>query len=150
MFAANCSSPFTINHIEYGVSTTCSIGKERKEKERKGKERKTFLQTTGRHVNCHENKKNHTPLSWTGWDACGLSLAIIRSAVLSIRGTRSAFEKPIYEGNLHGSSRRPDSYRRNYIFISRCQGYSRVIKVIHPSGLYNYLTKKTFANVKRC
>ncbi len=35
-----------------------------------------------------------------GWIRCQLSFAIIRSAIMCLRGTRSAFAKPIYEGNL--------------------------------------------------
>ncbi len=49
----------------------------------------------------HVVKKQEKPYSIVmGWIRCQLSFAIIRSAIMCIRGTRSAFAKPIFEGNL--------------------------------------------------
>ncbi len=80
-------------NVEHGVftplvfSTTGSIGKEGT----------TFYKRLADML----SRKQEKPYSVVmGWMRCRLSFAIIRSAVMCIRGTRSAFGKPIYEGDL--------------------------------------------------
>ncbi len=47
------------------------------------------------------SRKQERPYSVVmGWMRCRLSFAIIRSAIMCIRGTRSTFGRPIYEGDL--------------------------------------------------
>ena len=82
-----------VQNVKHGVftplvfSTTGSMGKEGT----------TFYKRLADML----SRKQEKPYSIVmGWIRCRLSFAIIRSAIMCIRGTRSAFAKPIYEGNL--------------------------------------------------
>ncbi len=62
-----------------------------------GKEETTFYKQL---ADILSRKQEKTYSVVMGWIRCWPSFAILRSVIMCIRGTRSAFGKPIYEGNL--------------------------------------------------